>query len=134
MKADQIITAVHKSGMKLDLFRKDTLDEIVNMQTPDREQKKFTLRVFVRGCTNLSAVDNRTIGVRNVLAGQRAMSSADPYLVIQALGIPEELKNTRSDAKIESLDPDFKEFKEQADINLQENWQLEIKVMDSGRL
>ena len=46
------------------------------------------------------------------------MSSADPYLIIKALGMPDLLRNTKNDAKIENLEPEFKVFKEQPDINL----------------
>lgn len=50
----------------------------------------FTLRVFIRSCQNLSAVDNRVNNWRNILAGDKALSSADPFLMMRIVGDEEE--------------------------------------------
>ena len=65
------------TNFKVDIFRMDTLQKMV---TP---QESYSMRVFVRSCQNLSAVDNRVIDFRNQLAGDVALSSADPYLKMQ---------------------------------------------------
>jgi len=39
------------------------------------------MRIFIKGCQNLTAVDNKVRDFRNKLAGDVALSSADPYLV-----------------------------------------------------
>ena len=62
-------------SMKLDIFRPQTLLRIV-------ENKEYTMRVFVRQCQNLSAIDNRVVNIRNQLAGDMALSSADPFLMM----------------------------------------------------
>lgn len=44
--------------MELDIFRPKTLLRMV-------KNDEYTMRVFVRQCQNLSAVDNRVINIRN---------------------------------------------------------------------
>lgn len=65
--------------MKVDIFRPKTLEKIV-------EPTMYTLRVFVRSCQNLAAVDNRVNNYRNWIAGDKALSSADPYLTMRIVG------------------------------------------------
>ena len=60
------------------------------------------------------------------------MSSADPYLIIRALNMKEELLNTSKEPKSETLEPEFYEYKEKDEINLQENWQLEVAISDKN--
>lgn len=48
--------------------------------------KEFMLRIFVKGCQNLSAIDNKVNDVRNKIAGDKALSGADPFLVMRIVG------------------------------------------------
>ena len=88
-------------NIRVDIFRVETLEKLVK---PD----EFSMRVFVRSCQNLSAVDNRVIDNRNWLAGDVALSSADPYLQMQIVkDRPLQVFDGRAEAKEETLNPTF---------------------------
>ena len=88
-------------NIRVDIFRVDTLEKIV-------DPKEFSMRVFVRSCQNLSAVDNKVMHYRNLLAGDRALSSADPYLYMQIVKErPLQVYDGRAEAKEFTLNPTF---------------------------
>ena len=77
--ADVAIEKLNGQGLKVDIFRPSILTEMV-------KPTDYTLRVFVRACQNLSAVDNRVTSLRNQIAGDKALSSADPFLNMRIVG------------------------------------------------
>ena len=112
----------------VDIFRPQTIAKMV-------EPRDYTMRVFVRSCQNLAAVDNRVINIRNKLAGDVALSSADPFLFMSIMGEKQRMVyDGRPDAKEETLDPQFYQDHEIAPISLQEDWRFEIEVKDKGNL
>jgi hypothetical protein len=80
-----------KIGIKVNIFEQRTLDYMVS-------NREYKLRVFVKGCQNLSAVDNNVNDYRNQLAGDKALSSADPYLVMKIVGQQDDFFNGREKA------------------------------------
>jgi len=78
------IAAMHDLGIKVDIFRPSTLAFIV-------ANRDYMVRIFIKGCQNLSAVDNRVNDIRNQLAGDKALSSADPFLMMRIMGEEENL-------------------------------------------
>ena len=77
--AEQVVEKLNEKGLKVDIFRPSILTEMV-------KPTDYTLRVFVRACQNLSAVDNRVTSLRNQIAGDKALSSADPFLNMRIVG------------------------------------------------
>ena len=88
-------------SFQVDIFRTDTLEQL-------SEPKEFSLRVFLRSCQNLSAVDNRVQDIRNQLAGDVALSSADPFIYMKIVKErPLKIFDGRTEAKEETLNPAF---------------------------
>ena len=67
------------------------------------------------------------------MAGDKALSSADPYLVMRIMGEEENMFSDGYEKVIEeTLDPSFFEQHEVPSLNLQEDWRLEIEVRDQA--
>jgi len=80
----ECITEMHNCGITVDIFRPSTLAFIV-------ANRDYMVRIFIKGCQNLSAADNRVNDIRNKLAGDKALSSADPFLMMRIMGEEENL-------------------------------------------
>lgn len=94
------------------MFRPETLEKMT-------EQVDYTMRIFVKSAQNLTAVDNKVRAIRNRLAGDKALSSADPYLIMRIMGEEEnEFFNGYEQVQEETLDPQFFVQYEEAGLNL----------------
>lgn len=89
--------------MKVDIFDNYSLNKMV-------VETDYTLRIFVRSAQNLSAVDNKVNSLRNQLAGDKALSSADPFLKMRIVGEGEDFYDGREKAQEETLSPEFYEL------------------------
>ena len=65
------------SKYKLDLFDQNYLNEMIS------QHSDYKVRVYLLTCQNLSAVDNFVKDNKNWLAGNVALSSANPYPIIK---------------------------------------------------
>ena len=112
VSVEQNIQDMAKEGYKLDMFRRETLEKMT-------DNADYTMRIFVKGAQNLSAVDNKVRMIRNQLAGDKALSSADPYLVMRIMGEEENLfYDGYEKVQEETLDPSFFEQHEVPSLHL----------------
>ena len=71
--------------------------------------------------------------LRNQIAGDKALSSADPFLEMRIVGAQTRtFFEGRETAKEETLSPEFNEIREESGIRLQEDWRLEVEVKDKA--
>lgn len=109
-----------------DIFRQSSVDKIV-------APTDYYLRVYVLACQNLSAMNNSVQTFKNAAAGDMALSSANPFLLMRIQGEEERVFYEGSDkVQIETLNPEFYEPQEIFPVRLQDEWRLEVEVLDSG--
>ena len=69
--------------------------------------------------------------LKNRAAGDNAMSSADPYLMLRIVGEEERVfYDGKEKFQKETLNPDFFEAQELFPVRMQDDWLLEVQVMD----
>ena len=97
-----ILKKEHGEITFLDMFREQTLERMI-------EPTEITLKVFVAACQNLSAADeNKHTDYKNILAGDKALSSSDPFLKMRIVDKEKRHNyNGVQDKKLETLDPQF---------------------------
>ena len=119
---------------KFDPFKEKYLKTITN---PSGD---FKIRVYILTCQNLCAVDNFVGGgIANRLAGDYALSSADPYPMVK-IGNGENDSRTKKvkkyDDSTQSLDktlnPQFYRSYE-LDATFPDDWELTIEIFDKNK-
>ena len=113
-----------RTDFAIDIFRAKTLQELVR-------ENNFYLRVYVLTCQNLAAMNSNVRYYMNQLAGDQAMSSADPFLMMRIVREEERLFYDGTDKHDnEVLKTDFFEAQELYPVSLQEDWHLDVEVWD----